>query len=79
MRVVLYPNEHRSIHVHVIGLGHEAVFQLDCLAATVALKENYGFSFHDLTRLRGVLLKNLTALCRAWEVIHGIEPIEPAI
>lgn len=73
MRVVVYPNENRSAHVHVIGRGSEAVFHLDCPAVSVELKENYGFSLHDLTRLRGVLLENFAELCRAWEGVHGTE------
>ncbi len=74
MRVVLYPNENRSAHVHVIGSGNEAVFQLDCPAASVVLTENYGFSIRDLTRLRSVLLENLAVLRLALEGIHGTEP-----
>lgn len=31
-RVVIYPNDHRPAHVHVIGAEHEAVFNLNCPA-----------------------------------------------
>ena len=71
LRVAIYPNDHRPAHVHVIGDGHEAVFQLNCPAGPVALRENYGFPAHDLARIASVLLDNLAALCRAWESIHG--------
>jgi len=30
LRVVVYPNDHRPAHVHVIGNGCEAVFKLNC-------------------------------------------------
>ena len=30
LRVVIYPNDHRPAHVHVIGKGYEAVFKLNC-------------------------------------------------
>jgi Domain of unknown function (DUF4160) len=30
LRVVIYPNDHRPAHVHVIGSGCEAVFNLHC-------------------------------------------------
>lgn len=30
LRVVIYPNDHRPAHVHVIGNGCEAVFNLNC-------------------------------------------------
>ena len=32
LRVVVYPNDHRPAHVHVIGRGGEAVFNLNCPA-----------------------------------------------
>ncbi len=71
-RVVVYLNDHRPAHVHVIGLGHEAVFKLNCPAGPVTVRENYGFSSRDLIRIAGVLLENIDALCQAWERIHGI-------
>jgi Domain of unknown function (DUF4160) len=30
LRVTIYPNDHRPAHVHVIGAGREAVFDLHC-------------------------------------------------
>jgi len=41
LRVVVYPNDHRPAHVHVIGRGCEAVFNLNCPAGPVELRENY--------------------------------------
>ncbi|MGO9259223.1 MAG: DUF4160 domain-containing protein [Bryobacteraceae bacterium] len=35
LRVVIYPNDHRPAHVHMIGRGHEAVFDLNCPAGPV--------------------------------------------
>ena len=29
-RVVIYPNDHRPEHVHVIGKGVEVVFEINC-------------------------------------------------
>jgi hypothetical protein len=72
LRVAIYPNDHRPAHVHVIGDGHEAVFQLNCPAGPVTLRENYGFAARDLSRMQAVLLANLAALCSAWERLHGI-------
>ena len=71
LRVVVYPNDHRPAHVHVIGQDHEAVFALNCMLGPVTLRENYGFSTRDLMRIQAALGENLTALCRAWENIHG--------
>lgn len=72
LRVVVYPNDHRPAHVHVIGDGHEAVFQLNCPTGPVTLRENYGFPVRELARIQRALLGNLAALCSAWESIHGI-------
>lgn len=71
LRVVIYPNDHRPEHVHVIGRGCEAVFELGCPAGPLALRENYGFSRRDLVRIQDAVLESLSALCGAWEGIHG--------
>jgi hypothetical protein len=72
LRVVVYPNDHRPAHVHVIGRGCEAVFNLNCPAGPVELRENYRFSRRESNRIRNVLRAHLEELCRAWEHIHGI-------
>jgi DNA-binding MarR family transcriptional regulator len=72
LRVVVYPNDHRPVHVHVFGRGCEAVFNLNCAAGPVRLRENYGFSQSEIARIRRKLAKHLAALCSAWEKIHGI-------
>ncbi len=71
LRTVVYPNDHRPAHVHVIGRGYEAVFNLNCPAGPVELRENYGFSKRELTHIQAVLKEYLEELCRAWEEIHG--------
>jgi hypothetical protein len=70
-RVVIYPNDHRPPHVHVIGQGHEAVFELNVFAGEVSLRENYGFSRRSLAVIERALIQNLAALLGAWERIHG--------
>ena len=72
LRVVFYPNDHRPAHVHVIGHGHEAVFELNRPIGGVTLRENYGFNRRDLARIEQALIKNLAELLAAWERIHGI-------
>lgn len=72
LRVVVYPNDHRPAHVHIIGGGHEAVFNLNCPAGPAELRENYGFSRREITMIETVLGKHEEQLCRAWEEIHGI-------
>ena len=71
LRVVIYPNDHRPEHVHVIGKGHEAIFNLNCPRGPVQIRENYGFSQPEITRIVKVLTSNLIEFCNAWESIHG--------
>jgi len=70
-RVVIYLNDHQPEHVHVIGNGHEAVFGLNCPIGPVWLRENYGFSLHEVRLFQKRLAEHLAKLCRAWEEIHG--------
>jgi hypothetical protein len=71
LRVVVYPNDHRPAHVHVIGGGCEAVFTLNCPHGPVELRENFGFARKDLSKLQVELSANVNVLCQAWGVIHG--------
>jgi hypothetical protein len=70
LRVVIYPNDHRPAHVHVIGNGCEAVFKLHCPNGVPELRENYGFLRKDLAKIADVLAANLEALCNEWRGIH---------
>jgi hypothetical protein len=71
LRVVVYPNDHRPAHVHVIGRGREAIFNLNCPAGPVNVRENYGFSRRETVRIRKALTSHLEELCAAWRSIHG--------
>lgn len=71
LRVVIYSNDHRPAHVHVIGNGHEATFKLNCPEGPPALDENYGFSKRELTSILAELAAVLTDLCARWGEIHG--------
>jgi hypothetical protein len=73
LRVVIYPNDHRPAHVHVIGGGGEAVFDLNCPVGPVDVRENYGFSGRQIKRIKNLLKVHLQALCAEWRKIHGIE------
>lgn len=72
LRAVVYPNDHRPAHVHVIGHGCEAVFNLNCPAGPVELRENYRFSRREISSIVSKLTEHLEELCLAWEEIHGI-------
>ena len=73
LRVVIYPNDHRPAHVHVIGNDCEAVFELNCPRGRISLRENYGFGRMELGRIGQKLALHQGKVCREWERIHGIE------
>jgi uncharacterized protein DUF4160 len=68
--VIVYPNDHVPAHVHVLGGGNEAVFNLNCPGGPVALRENYGFSRRAIMRIRRVLDEAVAKLCWQWSKIH---------
>ena len=61
LRVVIYPNDHRPAHVHVIGDG-EAGFILHCPNGPPKLRESYGVSKLDVSRIEAELAEHL-AIC----------------
>ena len=71
LRVAIYPNDHRPAHVHVIGNGCEAVFQLHCPEGPAELRENFGFPSRDLGTIRAALVADLAYLCNEWRKVHG--------
>jgi hypothetical protein len=71
LRVVIYPNDHRPAHVHVIGDGCEASFFLGCPVGLAVLRENFGFSQADITRILEAVAAALSNLCERWRLIHG--------
>lgn len=71
LRVVIYPNDHRPAHVHIVGKGCEAVFNLHCPDGPPELRENYGFARNELTRIADELAAHLAALCKQWRRVHG--------
>ena len=71
LRVVIYPNDHRPAHVHVIGAGKEAMFLLHCPDGPPELRASYRFDRRDANRIGEVLNDSLAALCAKWREIHG--------
>jgi hypothetical protein len=51
-RVVTYPNDHRPAHVHVIGLGKQAVFNMHCSDGPPAVGRTTAFRRSISTFLR---------------------------
>jgi hypothetical protein len=70
-RVVIYSNDHRPSHVHVMNTTHEAIFVLGCPSGPPALMENYGFRKAHLALIASHLQDNLARLCTQWSTLHG--------
>lgn len=71
LRVVIYPNDHRPAHVHVVGADGEAVFVLNCPDGPPELRDLYGFKLTEVRRIQEVLAARLTSLCNSWRKFHG--------
>ncbi len=71
LRVIIYPNDHRPAHVHVLGAGKEALFYLNCPAGPPTLRGYFRFTLKEVNRLQETLAPDLYELCKAWKVIHG--------
>ncbi len=68
----IYTNDHRPAHVHVVGGGCEAKFQLNCEDGPVELVENFGFSRREVRQILKALQEAVAYLCEERRRIHGI-------
>lgn len=78
LRAVIYPNDHRPAHVHVIGKGGEAVFILHCPNGPPELRESYRFNVWNrasLTRFWLSLARRRFSSIAAFSA--GVQPPEP--
>ena len=66
LRVVIYPNDHRPAHVHVIGAGREAIFNLFCPDGPPELRNSHGFDFRAVNRIGAALAETRPVLCEEW-------------
>ena len=71
LRFVIYPNDHQPSHVHIIGNGCEAVFNLRCPEGLPELRVNYDFSRKEPGKISYELTMHLRDLCQNWREIHG--------
>ncbi|NWA02566.1 DUF4160 domain-containing protein [Pseudomonas gingeri] len=71
IRIVIYSNDHRPCHVHVMTREDEAVFYLGCPEGPPELRENHGFSYKRLKLLSAQLAADLAYQCKQWKEIHG--------
>jgi hypothetical protein len=71
LRVVIYLNDHRPAHVHVVGDGRSAIFDLHCPAGPPVLRQNFGFPRGTITLAARHVELHVGDLCEAWRNIHG--------
>lgn len=71
LRVIIYPNDHRPEHVHVIGPAGEVVFLLNCPDGPLELRESFGFRLTDVKRIGQSLDRRVKDLCEEWSRHHG--------
>ena len=71
LRAVIYPNDHRPAHVHVIGAGKEAVYNLNCPEEPLELRASFGFGQREANGIGELLGEELEMLCDEWTKIHG--------
>ena len=72
LRVVIYLNDRRPPHAHIVGRGHEAIFLLNCPSGPPELRANYGFSLRELNHMLGQL-PVVERACEVWRHIHGFD------
>ncbi len=76
IRVVIYSEDHRPSHVHVVGVEQAAILLLNCSDdplphGPVAIRENRGFAARELRSIIELVEANLALLCTEWRRIHG--------
>ena len=69
-RVVIYTNDHRPAHVHVVGPPGRAIFELNCPTGPPMVRDSR-LKPTELAKIKTVLQQHLAELCAAWGSIHG--------
>ena len=69
--MVIWPNDHRPPHVHVIGNDREAVFELGCPVGPPRLRQSFGFRLAEIRSIEKALVAMTADLCVQWSAIHG--------
>jgi hypothetical protein len=72
MRAAIHSNDHKPPNVHVIGGGCEVVFEFECKARRIRLRDNFSdFRVSKIRKIEEWLLEILDVLCAKWREIHG--------
>ncbi|MDS4058212.1 MAG: DUF4160 domain-containing protein [Candidatus Contendobacter sp.] len=69
-RAVIYTNDHRPAHVHVVGPQGRAIFELNCPEGPPTVRDAR-LQPTELAKIKAVLQRHLAGLCQAWGNIHG--------
>ena len=69
-RAVIYTNDHRPAHVHVIGPQGRAIFELNGPKGPPTVRDSR-LPPTELAKIKAVLQQHLAELCEAWGKIHG--------
>lgn len=74
--MVIYSEDHRPSHVHLVGAEQAAVLFLNCqddplTHGPVVVRENHGFQARELRPLVELVEANLALLCTEWRRVHG--------
>lgn len=72
LRIMIYLNDHAPPHVHVLGSGAHAKFDLFCDLGQVQFKEGYGFTMKQSNDMGQFLTNHIKALCTAWSQYHEL-------
>lgn len=71
-RVAVYSNDHEPAHVHVVGKGREARFELNCPDGPVRYWDHFGFwKWAELKEIGEEIADRLTLCCEIWSKFHG--------
>ena len=68
---MIFTNDHRPPHGHVIGVEEHARFELPCDLGQVQLMSTIGFSLRQLHLIADYLQVSTAHLCNEWGRIHG--------
>lgn len=71
LRVVIYSNDHRPPHCHVIGLGGAAKVALGEGPVRPWVMISNGLSRRQLTQALEVVIEHQELLLERWSEIHG--------
>lgn len=71
LRIVIFPNDHRPAHVHVVSPAGEAKIRIGTLSRKPSLLQNDGLSKKELSVALEIVDLEWKLLRQRWRDIHG--------